>query len=102
MTAWHALGTCCCLLGLAIVVLCALLALRLRRPMDRLHLLAPMTTLGAPLVALGLALRHGWALPTAQILLIGLLIALTGPAMTSATGRVIGMREGKVPRETPE
>jgi len=101
MTA-HTAGVCLCLLGLAIVTLCPLLALRLHRPLDRLHLLAPVTTLGAPLVTLGLALRDGWSLPSAQILLTGLLVALTGPAMTSASGRVIGMQEGKVPQETPE
>jgi hypothetical protein len=101
MTA-HTAGVCLCLLGLGVVVLCPLVALLLHRPLDRLRLLSPMTTLGTPLATLGLALRNGWSLPSAQILVTGLLVALTGPAMTSASGRVIGMQEGKVPQETPE
>ncbi len=98
----HLLAVGFCLAGVVVVVACSLLALRMRRPLDRLHLLAPMTTVGAPLVTIGLAVNEGWTLPGAQIVVTGLLVSLTGPAMASATGRVIAMQEGTVPRETPE
>jgi multicomponent Na+:H+ antiporter subunit G len=48
--------------GVAVVVVSALAMLRARTLLNRLHLLAPVTTLGAPLVGLGLALAGGWTL----------------------------------------
>lgn len=92
----------CYLLGVVVVVLSAALALPLPHTEDRLHLLAPMTSLGTPLVALGLALRNGWSLTTLQIVLTCLLICVTGPVMTSAAARVAAMQKGAIPRETPQ
>ena len=102
MTALRVIASGCYLLGVVVVVLSATFALRPRHTEDRLHLLAPMTSLGTPLITLGLGLRSGWSLPSLQIVLTGLLVCVTGPAMSSAAGRVTAMRAGTVPRETPE
>ena len=90
------------LTGIALVVTSALAALRLRDAADRLHLLAPMTTLGVPLTGVGLILHRGWSLPGAEICLTCLLLALTGPVMAAAAARVAGVREGSIPKEEPE
>lgn len=102
MSALDVVAGSCYLLGVAVVVLSATLALPLHQAEDRLHLLAPMTSLGTPLVAVGLALRNGWSLTTLQIVLTGLLICLTGPVMTSAAARIAAMQKGAIPRETPQ
>jgi multicomponent Na+:H+ antiporter subunit G len=102
MSALHAVGVAFFAVGVAVVVLTALASLRLRRPEDRLHFLTPATSLGAPLVGLGLALQNGWSLTTAQILLTCALIMVTGPVLASAAIRVAAQREGSVSRESPE
>lgn len=88
--------------GVATVVVSVLASLRLRGAQDRLHLLAPTTTLGAPLVGLGLALHSGWGPAAVQICLTCLLLAVTGPVMSTAAARVAAEREGSIPQEEPE
>ena len=102
MTTLRIIASGCYLAGIVVVLLCAAVAIRPRHTVDRLHLLAPMTSLGTPLVALGLALRNGWSLTSLQIVLTCLLVFVTGPAMSSAAGRVTAMQGGAIPRETPE
>jgi len=102
MSPLHAVAAILFLVGVGVVVMGSLLALPLRGPKDRLHALAAMTSLGTPLVTLGLILRHGWSPTSAQVALIGLLVAVTGPVLSSAAARVAGMRDGSVPRETPQ
>ena len=88
--------------GVGIVVLTLLASLRVRRAQDRLHFLTPVTSVGTPLVGLGLALENGWSLTSAQIVLTCGLVMLTGPVLTSATLRVASQREGSVSPESPE
>ena len=88
--------------GLAIVVLSSFGALAMRRIYGRLHLLAPMTSLGAPLIGLALAIQNGWGLTAGEDLLIVALLAVTGPVLTSATGRLAAQRDGLLQQESPE
>lgn len=105
MSAVHAAqlaGVVCFYAGVAVVVLTAVASLRARRPEDRLHFLTPSTSLGTPLVGLGLILQNGWCLTSAQIALICVLLMITGPVLASATVRLAAQREGSVSRESPE
>jgi multicomponent Na+:H+ antiporter subunit G len=102
MSAWHVAAVACFGAGVAVVVLTSVAALRVRRPEDRLHFLTPTTSLGAPLVGVGLVLQNGWSLTSAQIVLTCGLLMLTGPVLASAALRVVAQREGSVPRESPE
>jgi multicomponent Na+:H+ antiporter subunit G len=88
--------------GVVVVTLSVIGSLRVRRPGDRLHFLTPTTSVGTPLVGLGLVLQNGWGLTSAQIVLVCVLMAVTGPVLTSATARVAALREGAIPRESPE
>lgn len=87
--------------GVAVVVVSALAMLRARTLFNRLHLLAPVTTLGAPLVGIGLALANGWNLGSAVILLTVALLAVTGPVLQSGTGRAEAERRGAIDEDLP-
>ncbi|MCR6482029.1 monovalent cation/H(+) antiporter subunit G [Amycolatopsis sp. OK19-0408] len=87
--------------GVAVVVLSAVTMLRARTLLNRLHLLAPVTTLGAPLVGIGLALANGWNLGSAAILLTVVLLAATGPVLQSGLGRVEAERQGVIDEDLP-
>lgn len=98
----HAFALACFAAGIAVVVLSSAAALVLWQVLGRLHFLSPATSLGVPLVGLGLAVENGWSLTTAEILFICLLLAGTGPVLASATGRMAAQRQGATSRETPE
>jgi multicomponent Na+:H+ antiporter subunit B len=85
--------------GVAVMVAAALGALVPRRIYGRLHFLTPMTSLGAPLIGLALAIQNGWGLVTGEILLIVALQAVTGPVLATAAGRVSAQAEGLVSKE---
>jgi multicomponent Na+:H+ antiporter subunit G len=87
--------------GIAVTVLSCLGALAFRRVYVRLHYLTPMTSIGAPLTGLALAIQNGWGLTTAQILFIVFLLAITGPVLEAATGRVAAQREDLIEPESP-
>ena len=89
-------------LGIAVVVLTSLGALVLRGVYNRLHFLTPATSVGAPLIWIGLVILEGMGLTTGLALLIVVLLAVSGPVLEVATGRVAGQREGLVRSESPE
>lgn len=98
----HVAGVVSFFAGVAIVVVSALASLRVHRPQDRVHYLTPTTSLGTPLVGLGLVLQHGWSLTSAQIVLTCVLLMVTGPVLASATVRLVTQQDGSVPKESPE
>jgi multisubunit Na+/H+ antiporter MnhG subunit len=102
MSAWlHDLMLALYAAGLAVVVLAPLTALRARHVYNRLHFVAPMTSLGAPLIGVALAIQNGWGLTTAQELFITGLLAVTGPVLAAATGRMAAQRDGLIKRGSP-
>lgn len=74
--------------GVAVVVISCVAMLVLRTVYDRLHLLAPVTSLGGPLIGASLVLQNGWGLTSGQIIVVVVLLALSGPAAGVATARV--------------
>jgi multicomponent Na+:H+ antiporter subunit G len=68
----------------------------------KLHFLTPVTSLGAPLVAVGLCVESGQPWVIAELLVIALLLALSGPVLESATARVAAEHRGLVDMEQPE
>jgi monovalent cation/proton antiporter MnhG/PhaG subunit len=87
--------------GIGVVALSCLGALTLRQVYNRLHYLTPMTSIGAPLIGLALAIGNGWGLAMAEDLFIVFLLALTGPVLEAATGRAAAQREGLLQPESP-
>jgi multicomponent Na+:H+ antiporter subunit G len=88
--------------GVFVVVTSALSMLAFKRVLDRLHLITPITSLGAPLIGLAIAIDNGWGLTTAQVLLIVFFMALAGPVLEAATGRMSAQREGVIESEAPQ
>jgi multisubunit Na+/H+ antiporter MnhG subunit len=68
----------------------------------RLHLLSPVTSLGAPLVGAGLCVEEGWGLTTGEIILVVGLLVVSGPALTAALGRLVAQHEGLVAKSDPD
>jgi multisubunit Na+/H+ antiporter MnhG subunit len=88
--------------GVLVAVAAAVGALAVREVLDRLHYLTPVTSLAGPLVGASLAVANGWGATTAQILLTVALLAVAGPVLESATGRLLAQERGIVPAEEPE
>jgi multisubunit Na+/H+ antiporter MnhG subunit len=80
-------------LGLLVVVACAIRAVAARDDLVRLHMLAPVTALGVPLLGLGVAIAAGWTWTTATVVLVVVLLAVTGPPLTGAIARMIDANE---------
>lgn len=80
--------------GTLACVLACLGALATRRLIDRVHFLAPITSLGAPLIAAGCVVRDGLSLASGEIILIASVLALSGAALSAATGRLVAQAEG--------
>jgi multisubunit Na+/H+ antiporter MnhG subunit len=88
--------------GVSVIVTSAVGAFTSRDAVTRLHYVTPITSMGGPLIGLSLAVQDGWGLETAQILFIVFLLAISGPVLEAATGRMIAQREGLVRPESPE
>jgi multisubunit Na+/H+ antiporter MnhG subunit len=89
----HVLITVLLLGGCAVVVISCCAMLALRTVYDQLHLLAPVTSLGGPLIGAALVLQNGWGLTSGQVILIVALLALSGPAAGVATARAAHERD---------
>ncbi|MEU4672363.1 monovalent cation/H(+) antiporter subunit G [Amycolatopsis sp. NPDC023774] len=87
--------------GVGVVLLSAAGVVRARDLFTRLHLLSPVTTLGAPLIGAGLVLANGWHLGSGAIVAVVVLLAVTGPVLQSATARVEARRRGLTDEELP-
>ena len=87
-------------LGCAVVVLSAVGAAVV--PGDalvRVHFLTPVTSVGLPLVAVGLSVESGQPFTIAELLFTALLVGVSGPVLGSATGRAAAVEQGRVPGE---
>lgn len=88
--------------GVLVCVVASLGALVPRDLLDRLHFITPVTSVGAPLIGLGVAIDTGWHLATALTLLCVAVVAVSGPVLAAATGRDEAERRGLIAAESPE
>lgn len=94
MSEWrHVLIAILLVAGCAVVVISCCAMLALRTIYDRLHLLAPVTSLGGPLIGAALVVQNGWGLTSGQVIMIVVLLALSGPAAGVATARAAHERD---------
>jgi multicomponent Na+:H+ antiporter subunit G len=87
--------------GVLVAVLSSLAALRARSVYRRLHYLTAVTSLAAPLVGIAAIVADGPGLTGASVLLVSLVLAVTGPVLGAATGRLNAQRDGIVDKESP-
>lgn len=77
------------ILGVAVVVMFSIAAAFVREPLSRLHLLAPVTSLGAPVIGVAVALDSGVSLSAVLVIATTAAIAVTGPVVQVAIGHAI-------------
>lgn len=93
----HAVALILVSVGTAVVAASALGALAMGpHPLDRLHYLTPVTSLGIPLVVAGLCVGNGWGITSGQIMVIGVLAFVAGPVLGAATGKLLLEHEEEV------
>jgi multisubunit Na+/H+ antiporter MnhG subunit len=88
--------------GTAVIVLSSVGALLARNVYHRLHFTTPITSLGGPLIGIGLAVQNGLGLTTASILFPTFLLVFASPILSAAIARAIAQREGRINSEAPE
>ena len=88
--------------GTAVTVLAALAALRPAPVYVRLRYPTVVTSLGTPLAGLGVAVANGIGLTTAMVLLIVVLLAVCGPVLGAAIGRLNAQRDDATGQESPK
>lgn len=98
MTVRHLLALALLVTGCAVLLLSAAALVLLPGPYRRLHALSPAGALGAPLVALALAVETGPGRAALKLLSIGVLLAAGGTVTTMALGRLtVRMDERREP-----
>lgn len=71
--------------GALVLAASSLALLVVRDTRARLHLVGPPAVVGAPLVVLGLAVDEGPSRAALKLLLVGAVVAVSGPLLTTAT-----------------
>jgi monovalent cation/proton antiporter MnhG/PhaG subunit len=79
--------------AVAIVWLSALGTLMMRDPFERLHYMAPVSTLGAMAVVAAIALDGSSSQAGIKALLAALVLSITNPALSHATARAVRIRQ---------
>lgn len=90
--------------GLAVVVVAyaSIGALMARSPLARLHFLTPVTAIAVPLFAVAAVVYFGISLGSASVVVIALVVAFSGPPLTTAIGRALAAEQGIDVGESPE
>lgn len=87
--------------SLLVTVLSTIGALAMRTTFGKLHYLTPVTTVAGPLFGAALVVHTGWGITAGlQILVVGL-VAISGPILEMATGRVEAQQRGLLTPEGP-
>lgn len=99
----HAVGLAFVAAGCGVIVLAAVGALIMPGDLfNRLHFITPVTSVGAPLAAIGLSVENGQGFTVAEVLFIALLLFVSGPVLESAVARVAAQNRHVVSEEQPE
>lgn len=87
-------------LGTLLAVLASVAALRSRSIYRRMHYLTILTSVAGPLIGAGAIVADGPGLAGASVLLVVVLLAVTGPALSAATTRLNARRDHVGERES--
>lgn len=89
------------LFGVLIELLSAVGVLVMRQPFNRLHYLAPATTIGPLAIAAAVLVAESEAQAKIKSILVAVVLLATGPILTHATARAAWVRL-QVPRDPEE
>jgi multicomponent Na+:H+ antiporter subunit G len=99
----HAIGLALVGLGCAVIVLACVGAVTVRGDVFvRLHFVTPVTSIGVPLIAVGLSVESGQPYVIAELLMIALILFVAGPIAETATARVAAQQRGIDQQRQPE
>lgn len=87
--------------GVSVMACSAVGAAAVGGVLDRLHLLSVTTSVGFPLMALGLIVQRGFSEASAMVVLIAALVLLSAPVMSAATARLTAHEAGVVEADSP-
>ncbi|WP_031470547.1 monovalent cation/H(+) antiporter subunit G [Sciscionella sediminilitoris] len=79
--------------GVVLVVAGTLGAVFAAANLVRLHYLSAITLIGCPLIGAGLVVTDGFSLTSAMVALTTVTLALTGPVLSTSTGRFLARIE---------
>jgi multisubunit Na+/H+ antiporter MnhG subunit len=79
--------------GVAVQLLSCVGLLVAASPLDRLHLVAPATVLGGPLVCAAVLVNESFSLGGVHAIVIGATLLATGPVITHVIARAVRLRE---------
>jgi multisubunit Na+/H+ antiporter MnhG subunit len=88
--------------SLAVIIGAVFGALVLRTTLGKVHYLAPVTSVAAPLFGAALVVANGWGITAGLDILIVALLALAGPVLESVIGRVEAQQQNLLIREGPQ
>ena len=98
----HAIGLGFVVAGTAVVVLAAVGSVLVRGDVfTKLHFVTPVTSLGGPLVAIGVCIESGQPWVIAEVLSITLLLFVSGPVLEAAAAQTAAQDRGIVSDEQP-
>ncbi|MGB3335132.1 MAG: monovalent cation/H(+) antiporter subunit G [Mycobacterium sp.] len=87
--------------GVSVMACSAVGAAAVGGVLDRLHLLSVTTSVGFPLMVLGLIVQRGFSEASAMVVLIAALVLLSAPVMSPATARLTAHEAGVVEADSP-
>ncbi|GHD98501.1 cation:proton antiporter [Streptomyces alanosinicus] len=88
--------------GTGVLLVSAAGLVALPRPYQRLHALTPASTVGAPLVALALAVESGPGRAAVKLVLVAVIVAFGGAVTAMAIGRATAQHEHLLRRDSPQ
>ena len=98
----HAVAVTLVITGTVVVVASCMGALVAKGAYHRLHFATPVTSLGGPLIGIGLSVANGPGLTTASILLPTFLLFFASPVLSAAIARALAQSEGRISSEAPD
>ena len=91
--------------GVGVQVLACIGLIRARSTFDRLHLIAPATVVGGPLVCAAILVNESFSVGGIHAIIVGAILVATGPVLTHVTARAARLRETRglvvLPSEEP-
>jgi multicomponent Na+:H+ antiporter subunit G len=98
VNAWDWIAGALLVAGVGVQVLACIGLAVGRGPFDRLHLMAPATMLGGPLVCAAILVNESFSQGGIKAVIVAVILLVTGPVLSHATARAARLRAtGHVP-----
>jgi multicomponent Na+:H+ antiporter subunit G len=79
--------------GVAVLLVCSIGLVVARSTLDRLHLVAPASSVGGPLICAAVLVNESFSQAGIHAILVGAILLAVGPVLTHVTARAARLRE---------